>query len=109
MRVSVGAGARQLGGAVHMSLNEVPAEATVRPQRALQIYWATGRQTTECGQSHGFRPQVGEHRLGVHGDDRQTHAIDREAVSRAHLRGQRRANAQPNTAIGDRRVLHVTN
>src|SRR6516164_1999633 len=86
-----------LAGAVHVSLDDVPAEPAVDGRGALQIDPTADLQSTQIGAVKGLGHHVGgELSVRQQVDDRQAHAVDGNRVAVSGIAGHDgAANGQP--------------
>ena len=75
----------KLAGAVHVALNDVPAEASVGAHGQFQIHQRTFLDARERGALPGFLRQVGGERLWRDLDRSQADAADGDTVARLKL------------------------
>ena len=73
---------------VDVPLHEMSTEPSVGAKRALEIDQRPRRKRAKRGHTQRFRTDVGVNLRGRREDDRQTHAVDREAVARRELAGE---------------------
>ncbi len=99
MKFRVGAHRLDVADGIDVALDKMPAQTTVGAQRPLEVHAASAWQPAECRHAGGFGADIGMDLEMFRDSDRETDAVDREAVAWGQFGRHRRADPEPEARL----------